>query len=292
MEPGGELPARITLAVFAMDVRAFDDFDAAIAAALALLRERLARQCRFIVRHETGDWIVDGVPGTKYRRVDERRFVAADGRTIDAALAVDLVRRDGVRDAAIVISGGDPSLSASDRALVETTARLLTSLFDADRKAAEAVADAQTDPLTGLQNRRGWTRVMNILDESLRDRRSAGEHRGYILVIDIDGLKEVNDARGHAAGDDLLNRAASALRTACKDMPPARTGGDEFTAWTFDRDETAAQATISSLYAALAAADVRATIGWAPVDSGKTVGQISAEADRRMYAERRRKRST
>jgi diguanylate cyclase len=275
-----------------MDVRAFDDFDAAIASALALLRERLARPCRYIVRHENGNWTVDGISNTKYRRADERQFVAADGPTIDAELAVDLVRRDGVRHAAIVVSGDGPPLSASDRALIETTARLLTSLIDADRKAAEAVADAHTDPLTGLQNRRGWTRVMKILDDGLGDRRAASEHRGYILLIDVDGLKEVNDTRGHAAGDDLLNRAATALRTACKDMPLARTGGDEFTAWTVDRDETAAQATIATLYAALAAADVRATIGWAPVDSGKTAGQISAEADRRMYAERRRKRST
>ena len=275
-----------------MDVRAYDDFDAAAAAALLLLQERLARPCRFIIRQESGDWVVDGEPATRYRRADPRRFVATDGPTIDAELAVDLLRRDGVRHAAIVVSGGGPPLLASDRTLVETMARLLAGLVDADRRAAQAEADAHTDPLTGLQNRRGWNRVMRTLDESLRDNRSAGKCRGYILVIDIDGLKEVNDTHGHAAGDDLLNRAATALRAACKDMPLARTGGDEFTAWTFDRDEAEAQATTSRLLAVLAAADVRATIGGAPVESGKTVGQISAEADRRMYAERRRKRST
>lgn len=83
------------------------------------------------------------------------------------------------------------------------------------------------DPLTELPNRRLFVRR---LDEALDRARSSGG-RVAVLVIDMDDFKQVNDTRGHAAGDALLAFAAQRLQ-ACLRRPDtlARLGGDEFAA--------------------------------------------------------------
>lgn len=87
-------------------------------------------------------------------------------------------------------------------------------------------AEAGTDPLTGIPNRRGlrtrWT--------TWAMRRSpSAEHVG-VLVLDLDHFKEINDGRGHAAGDEVLVHVARVLRVegAADDAVIARLGGDEF----------------------------------------------------------------
>ena len=80
---------------------------------------------------------------------------------------------------------------------------------------------ADTDPLTGLANRRAF-----------QARLSALEYSGQTVTIaslDLNDLKEVNDARGHPAGDALLRRTADILRAACVPQYRVyRVGGDEF----------------------------------------------------------------
>lgn len=88
---------------------------------------------------------------------------------------------------------------------------------------------ANTDPLTGLLNRRGMlTHVEDLLDASCAE-------RGQIsaLVVDIDHFKAVNDSLGHAAGDRILVTIADALRhatelTGSDDAIVSRIGGEEF----------------------------------------------------------------
>ncbi len=85
---------------------------------------------------------------------------------------------------------------------------------------------ASTDSLTGLANRRAFD---ERLDELLADGVRAP---GMALVLgDVDGLKEVNDAVGHPAGDEVLVSVADAARAAVRDVPGAvvaRLGGDEY----------------------------------------------------------------
>lgn len=86
---------------------------------------------------------------------------------------------------------------------------------------------AFTDPLTGLANRRA---VDVRLDEALTRHRDSGAVVS-LVVSDVNGLKRVNDTRGHAVGDRLLERFGSVL-SLCGAMLPgalvARLGGDEF----------------------------------------------------------------
>ena len=90
-------------------------------------------------------------------------------------------------------------------------------------EAAERLAqrNANTDPATGLANRR---ELMRSLSEML-DARTPG----VLLVLDLDHFKRVNDLHGHAAGDRLLLAVAEALqKSAPMSACCARTGGDEF----------------------------------------------------------------
>jgi diguanylate cyclase (GGDEF)-like protein len=82
-----------------------------------------------------------------------------------------------------------------------------------------------TDPLTGLANRRAFQ--ARLEDEGRRASRY-GSHLS-LLLIDIDGLKRINDEWGHAAGDLVLRTAAHAINAAMRATDfGARWGGDEF----------------------------------------------------------------
>ncbi len=85
---------------------------------------------------------------------------------------------------------------------------------------------AYTDELTGLANRRAFE---DALDVAL-DRHDAEGMPVAVIVLDVNGLKRVNDSLGHAAGDDLLVEfAAELVATTARDgVLPARLGGDEF----------------------------------------------------------------
>lgn len=85
--------------------------------------------------------------------------------------------------------------------------------------------EAQTDPVTGLPNRRAW-------EAALGEWPARVEHANRPLalaILDLDHFKRVNDQRGHAAGDAVLRVAGEALRGGLRaDDFVARLGGDEF----------------------------------------------------------------
>jgi diguanylate cyclase (GGDEF)-like protein len=90
---------------------------------------------------------------------------------------------------------------------------------------AAAEAAAVRDHLTGLANRRGLAMVGAQMVEQARRQGDAV----HCLFVDIDGLKRVNDALGHAVGDEVIVAVAEALRAATRGTDVvARWGGDEF----------------------------------------------------------------
>jgi len=96
--------------------------------------------------------------------------------------------------------------------------RLLDTLERAERAAVE-------DDLTGLLNRRG---IALVGDQIVASARRSG-NAVHCVFLDVDGLKEVNDRLGHAAGDRVLLSVADAVRAAVRSGDVvARWGGDEF----------------------------------------------------------------
>ncbi|MFY9488768.1 MAG: sensor domain-containing diguanylate cyclase [Solirubrobacterales bacterium] len=87
--------------------------------------------------------------------------------------------------------------------------------------------DAFTDALTGVANRRGFDRAL-AREWKLSHR---GTVQSFLVLIDLDDFKTVNDNFGHAAGDDMLRLCAQALKDAGRDTDViGRIGGDEFAA--------------------------------------------------------------
>ena len=95
------------------------------------------------------------------------------------------------------------------------------------RRQAEEQARRQslTDDLTGLHNRRGFM----LMAEQQFEAGQRAKVPGWIVFVDADGLKAVNDTQGHEAGDRLLRGIARVLRTSFREADViGRLGGDEF----------------------------------------------------------------
>jgi diguanylate cyclase (GGDEF)-like protein len=84
---------------------------------------------------------------------------------------------------------------------------------------------AETDPLTGLSNRRAWNRRLAVLQQQTR---LAGEPLS-VLFLDLDHFKAINDRLGHDAGDGALQVIAAVIRQELRDHDEVgRFGGEEF----------------------------------------------------------------
>ncbi|HEX8062829.1 MAG TPA: EAL domain-containing protein [Allosphingosinicella sp.] len=107
--------------------------------------------------------------------------------------------------------------------LEQERAQRAERLAKAEKAKARLVAD--TDPLTGLANRRAFLRALGRRAAALGRTRN-----GFALaMVDLDGFKPINDTFGHAAGDRVLEGIGSRLaRAVGEGALIARTGGDEF----------------------------------------------------------------
>ncbi|MGW5236151.1 diguanylate cyclase domain-containing protein [Streptomyces nodosus] len=122
---------------------------------------------------------------------------------------------------------GDPGFDEADADFATVLASVVAAGIAQSERLEEAHRLAFTDALTGLANRRA---VDVRLDEAVERHRGDGVAVS-LVVCDLNGLKRVNDTRGHAVGDRLLERFGSVL-SLCGAMLPgalvARLGGDEF----------------------------------------------------------------
>lgn len=176
-----------------------------------------------------------GVPdgsGRKWREYrdlvhpeDRERYVAVSERVLRQGEAIDLEYRVIGREGGVkwLSLRGKPLLDAAGN--VYRVIGVSQDVTERKRREEEVRFLAYHDTLTGLPNRR-------LLDDRLtqavhlakrRDRKVA------VMVIDLDGFKEVNDARGHRAGDLVLREVADRLAACVRKADTlARHGGDEF----------------------------------------------------------------
>lgn len=147
---------------------------------------------------------------------------------------------------------------------------------------------ARVDPLTSALNRHAFHTLF-------ADRTGAYAHAaGCAVVIDIDNLKQLNDTRGHAAGDQAIRAAAGIIRNAIRaDDLLFRWGGDEFLAVLFGVSEDKAHARLRALSEHRRANPAEPHLSWGIAAFEGAPGMAAAieAADRAMYASRARRRS-
>src|SRR5882672_334264 len=164
----------------------------------------------------------------------------------------------------------------------------LISAFDlTERKRAESQARllAITDPLTGLGN---YRRLLDVLHAEIE--RSGRTGRPFaVLLLDLDGLKKINDCYGHLAGSRALCRLGDVLRLFCRAIDTAaRYGGDEFAVCLPETAAATAKLVASRIRNRFATDSeqppLSASIGVAayPQD-GETIEALLQTADRELY---------
>jgi diguanylate cyclase (GGDEF)-like protein len=150
----------------------------------------------------------------------------------------------------------------------------------------ELTSRAATDDLTGVANRAAWH---NRLHEAIARSRRSGQPLS-VIVLDLDGFKQVNDRYGHSAGDQVLRDVSTRWLSALRETDLlGRLGGDEFAVILEDTDETSATAVIDRLDQAIGLIHTAST-GLAVWDRTEESTTLLARADTHMY-QRKRTRS-
>src|SRR6266404_8026516 len=154
---------------------------------------------------------------------------------------------------------------------------------------------ALTDELTGLYNRRGF---VAMAERQMRLGRRTG--RGMLLfMMDVNGLKSINDSFGHLEGDCALKRTSAVLEETFRDSDVmARLGGDEFAVLAIEaagHSEPTIKARLferlKSISAEQSRYEISLSVGVARFDPRKvtSIGELMVKADQAMYEEKRRR---
>ena len=154
---------------------------------------------------------------------------------------------------------------------------------------------ALTDELTGLYNRRGF---MALAERQLKLGRRSGREM-LLFVMDVDGLKQINDSFGHSEGDRALKRTAGVLEETFRDSDVvARLGGDEFAVLAIEADghseatiKTRLFDSLKSISSERSGCIISLSLGVARFDPCglASIGELMVKADQSMYEQKRRR---
>jgi diguanylate cyclase (GGDEF)-like protein len=195
-------------------------------------------------------------------------------------------------------SPGQGPIAPPEAAL--TISRLRTELAQARKLIEKLRASADTDFLLDIPNRRGFERELNRSVAYIKRYRASGA----LIVLDVDRLKPINDAFGHAAGDQVLKAiVAVLLRQVRSSDVVGRLGGDEFGLLLWNLSESDAHTKAASLEQAVDQLTLMfrgrkistgASAGVAILGPHAEAGKALEQADGAMYlrkAQRRHERS-
>lgn len=144
--------------------------------------------------------------------------------------------------------------------------------------------ESRTDGLTKLANRRAWDEALLRADQ-LRQRQA---DTYAVVVIDLDGFKQINDSQGHHQGDQVLIQAAEALRRIVREADlAARLGGDEFGILLVNPSQEGLNECVDRLRTALGSLSIKASIGSSMSQRNTSLEVTWAEADGSMYQVKR-----
>lgn len=167
-----------------------------------------------------------------FRRLGPSIVSVSVAMIILTAMAVTFVVHSDRLSAAQMFDAVWPVILTSSIAMVLVMSRLYQSLSDMMEilaaKERDAKYAASHDVLTGLGNS---SLLADRVEQSLRHMKRDGG-TGALLMLDLDGFKQINDAFGHKTGDDLIKEIAHRLLLRLREVDTvARIGGDEFAIW-------------------------------------------------------------
>jgi diguanylate cyclase (GGDEF)-like protein len=187
--------------------------------------------------------------------------------------------------------------------LTTVMALALAAAVSGHRQSASALRSLSTemehlalsDELTGLRNRRGF---LVLADQALRMARRT-RSKCVLVFVDLDGLKRVNDTRGHAAGDTLIADAGRVLANVFRESDVVgRVGGDEFAVLALLDEHDGAATVNNRLLAEIEKFNAQAVpsmrlsmsigIEELPANADTALDVLLSRADRAMYEKKRR----
>ncbi len=214
------------------------------------------------------------------------------GFTTKSIVAVPLISREKVFGVIELVNkiNGD-SFTAMEMKVLTTIADFTAIAVEKHYYLAALRRVATIDPLTKVYNRR-------YFDLSLERERARSIRTGKpfsILMVDINHFKDINDKRGHAAGDEVLKQLARLLIVSVRRMDiVCRIGGDEFAVLLPETDRETAEAVAGRLRQSLSEQNSRSVNGFEiaigiGVKTDRSSGDPSAEADRELYLDKARR---
>jgi diguanylate cyclase (GGDEF)-like protein len=310
-------------------VEPFADFRITAAEVLNYLHEQLGFSLWMVTRTEGEDWIVlqaedhgyNVKEGDVFRWTDSfcSQMVQGNGPriapvskrvpayasapigqqvSIAAYVGLPLTKPDGTLFGTLCAIDPEiqPENLVDELPQLELISRMLGTILASElraeaemRRAERAEAEAETDSLTGLYNRRGWDRLLAA--EEARCRRYG--HAASVVSVDLDEFKLINDLQGHSVGDQTLVNVARALNDATRDCDVvARVGGDEFAVLAIHCDHQQSGHLVARMQEHLSNSSICASIGTASRNPAKSLGEAWIQADHNMYTAKRNRDRT
>jgi len=171
----------------------------------------------------------DGLVDVEYRLLNKKygkyRWVRAIGKTYKDEGRVTIRGTTQILEGGMALRSLSRQLDLADKALLER-----------EKQIRDLTQVAYTDPLTGLYNRRHFMELSTThLERARRYHLSC-----FMMMMDLDYFKKINDAHGHLVGDEVLKNIANLLKKALRSYDLlARYGGEEFVVFIADANREA-----------------------------------------------------
>jgi diguanylate cyclase (GGDEF)-like protein len=234
--------------------------------------------------------IFTGAPERQDPRAIELSYLYGEeaAGAVHEALGVPLLGRIG-RIGWLGVFSRDPDVRFGDddvRRLEELAERVAPAIENA-RRFREARQLADLDSLTGLHNRRYFHETLGReVDRAQRYQRQLS-----LVIVDVDGFKEINDKIGHLAGDAVLAEIADRIRQVVRSADiPCRVGGDEFAVIVPEAEVGQARQLVGRIQRAVSAQPiaragrVRVSAGVADIQPNDSPTSLFERGDESLYA--------
>jgi diguanylate cyclase (GGDEF)-like protein/putative nucleotidyltransferase with HDIG domain len=242
---------------------------------------------------ENNSSVINGNPAVEPGYLNDASVIT----NLKSALAIPL-EEDGSAIGVLSLYSNSPNAFSRDHLrIVQALGPRLGAALSNSMRLSQAQDNAVTDYLTGLPNSRSM--YLHLDAEIARCRRNT---RLGVYLCDLDGFKRINDEHGHLQGNHVLKAVAAALKGCCRTEDyVARMGGDEFVVLISAKESESLEAPVQRLRNAvettgrlLGHPGLSLSVGVAvcsPSDRDVDADTLLAEADRKMYANKRHTKS-